>query len=106
MSVASTLASTFVLVFVAEWGDKSFFSTIGIVLTTIPYKCEILFSQPTLTLVPCSFTALAAASSPPGVIAGSLAGHGVATLVRNSSTYKIHTKMVLICINILVITYL
>ncbi|KQK03345.1 GDT1-like protein 1, chloroplastic [Brachypodium distachyon] len=53
MSVASTLASTFVLVFVAEWGDKSFFSTI----------------------------ALAAASSPPGVIAGSLAGHGVATLI-------------------------
>uniref|UniRef100_A0A453EGD2 GDT1 family protein n=1 Tax=Aegilops tauschii subsp. strangulata TaxID=200361 RepID=A0A453EGD2_AEGTS len=52
VSVASTLASTFVLVFVAEWGDKSFFSTI----------------------------ALAAASSPPGVIAGSLAGHGVATL--------------------------
>uniref|UniRef100_A0ACD5VYX6 Uncharacterized protein n=1 Tax=Avena sativa TaxID=4498 RepID=A0ACD5VYX6_AVESA len=53
VSVASTLASTFVLVFVAEWGDKSFFSTI----------------------------ALAAASSPPGVIAGSLAGHGVATLI-------------------------
>ncbi|CAO2161616.1 unnamed protein product [Urochloa humidicola] len=53
MSAAGTIASTFVLVFVAEWGDKSFFSTI----------------------------ALAAASSPLGVIAGSLAGHAVATLI-------------------------
>ncbi|KAL6626987.1 hypothetical protein ACP70R_030713 [Stipagrostis hirtigluma subsp. patula] len=53
MSAASTVASTFVLVFVAEWGDKSFFSTI----------------------------ALAAASSPLGVIAGSLAGHALATVI-------------------------
>ncbi|RDX92070.1 Protein PAM71, chloroplastic, partial [Mucuna pruriens] len=53
LSAASTVVSTFLLVFVAEWGDKSFFSTI----------------------------ALAAASSPLGVIAGALAGHGVATLV-------------------------
>uniref|UniRef100_A0A0D9UYE9 GDT1 family protein n=1 Tax=Leersia perrieri TaxID=77586 RepID=A0A0D9UYE9_9ORYZ len=53
MSAAGTVASTFVLVFIAEWGDKSFFSTI----------------------------ALAAASSPPGVIAGSLAGHALATLI-------------------------
>ncbi|KAF7828202.1 protein PAM71, chloroplastic [Senna tora] len=53
LSAASTVVSTFLLVFVAEWGDKSFFSTI----------------------------ALAAASSPLGVIAGSLAGHGVATLL-------------------------
>lgn len=53
LSAASTVLSTFVLVFVAEWGDKSFFSTI----------------------------ALAAASSPLGVIAGALAGHGVATLL-------------------------
>uniref|UniRef100_A0A0R0HAY4 GDT1 family protein n=2 Tax=Glycine subgen. Soja TaxID=1462606 RepID=A0A0R0HAY4_SOYBN len=53
LSAASTVASTFLLVFVAEWGDKSFFSTI----------------------------ALAAASSPLGVIAGALAGHGVATLL-------------------------
>ncbi|XP_042059953.1 GDT1-like protein 1, chloroplastic [Salvia splendens] len=53
LSVANTVLSTFVLVFVAEWGDKSFFSTI----------------------------ALAAASSPLGVIAGALAGHGVATLL-------------------------
>lgn len=30
MSAVGTIASTFVLVFVAEWGDKSFFSTIGI----------------------------------------------------------------------------
>ncbi|KAL5227143.1 hypothetical protein ABZP36_015408 [Zizania latifolia] len=53
MSAASTVASTFVLVFIAEWGDKSFFSTI----------------------------ALAAASSPLGVIAGTLAGHALATLI-------------------------
>ncbi|XP_042066710.1 GDT1-like protein 1, chloroplastic [Salvia splendens] len=53
LSAANTVLSTFVLVFVAEWGDKSFFSTI----------------------------ALAAASSPLGVIAGALAGHGVATLL-------------------------
>ncbi|CAN0841119.1 Protein PAM71, chloroplastic [Linum grandiflorum] len=53
LSAANTIISTFALVFVAEWGDKSFFSTI----------------------------ALAAASSPLGVIAGSLAGHGVATLI-------------------------
>ncbi|XP_023532702.1 protein PAM71, chloroplastic-like [Cucurbita pepo subsp. pepo] len=53
LAPASTVISTFVLVFVAEWGDKSFFSTI----------------------------ALAAASSPLGVIGGALAGHGVATLL-------------------------
>ncbi|KAL3646045.1 Protein pam71, chloroplastic [Castilleja foliolosa] len=53
LSAANTVFSTFLLVFVAEWGDKSFFSTI----------------------------ALAAASSPLGVIAGALAGHGVATLL-------------------------
>ncbi|XP_054825151.1 GDT1-like protein 1, chloroplastic isoform X2 [Prosopis cineraria] len=53
LAAASTVVSTFLLVFVAEWGDKSFFSTI----------------------------ALAAASSPLGVIGGALAGHGVATLL-------------------------
>ncbi|XP_065858728.1 GDT1-like protein 1, chloroplastic [Euphorbia lathyris] len=53
LAAASTIVSTFLLVFVAEWGDKSFFSTI----------------------------ALAAASSPLGVIGGSLAGHGAATLI-------------------------
>ncbi|EXC10837.1 GDT1-like protein 1 [Morus notabilis] len=53
LAAANTVISTFFLVFVAEWGDKSFFSTI----------------------------ALAAASSPLGVIAGALAGHGVATLL-------------------------
>ncbi|GFZ01312.1 uncharacterized protein family [Actinidia rufa] len=53
LATANTVISTFLLVFVAEWGDKSFFSTI----------------------------ALAAASSPLGVIGGALAGHGVATLV-------------------------
>jgi putative Ca2+/H+ antiporter (TMEM165/GDT1 family) len=29
LSAANTVISTFFLVFVAEWGDKSFFSTIG-----------------------------------------------------------------------------
>ncbi|KAI4372621.1 hypothetical protein MLD38_010829 [Melastoma candidum] len=53
IAAASTVISTFALVFVAEWGDKSFFSTI----------------------------ALAAASSPLGVIFGALAGHGMATLL-------------------------
>ncbi|KAK6947865.1 Gdt1 family, partial [Dillenia turbinata] len=53
IAAAGTIISTFLLVFVAEWGDKSFFSTI----------------------------ALAAASSPLGVIGGALAGHGVATLL-------------------------
>ncbi|KAL4314665.1 hypothetical protein AHAS_Ahas15G0107800 [Arachis hypogaea] len=53
LAAAGTVVSTFLLVFVAEWGDKSFFSTI----------------------------ALAAASSPLGVIGGALAGHGAATLL-------------------------
>uniref|UniRef100_A0A1D1Z1S2 GDT1 family protein n=1 Tax=Anthurium amnicola TaxID=1678845 RepID=A0A1D1Z1S2_9ARAE len=53
VAAANTVISTFLLVFVAEWGDKSFFSTI----------------------------ALAAASSPLGVIGGALAGHAAATLL-------------------------
>ncbi|KAG5149412.1 hypothetical protein JHK82_016293 [Glycine max] len=53
LSAATTVASTFLLDFVVEWGDKSFFSTI----------------------------ALPPASSPLRVIAGVVASHGVATLL-------------------------
>lgn len=37
-AVAGTVAATFALVFVAEWGDKSFFSTIGLSLY-LPGAC-------------------------------------------------------------------
>ncbi|KAM7257979.1 hypothetical protein ACFE04_013720 [Oxalis oulophora] len=78
LSAASTIISTFALVFVAEWGDKSFFSTID--------AAQVLNSGISNRLVIAQFewsqsAALAAASSPLGVIGGALAGHGVATLI-------------------------
>eukprot|EP00899_Mesostigma_viride_P019405 jgi/Mesvir1/27466/Mv07244-RA.1 len=50
---AGIILATFSVVFLAEWGDKSFLATI----------------------------ALAASSSPTGVITGALAGHGLATII-------------------------
>lgn len=79
LAAASTIFSTFLLVFVAEWGDKSFFSTIGnytVLRNLLLRSLHYLVIQ-----VICFLLALAAASSPLGVIGGALAGHGLATLV-------------------------
>ncbi|GKA95761.1 GDT1-like protein 1, chloroplastic [Tanacetum coccineum] len=61
LAAASTIVSTFLLVFVAEWGDKSFFSTILDNVST-----------------------LSAASSPIGVIGGAL----MTTTVVNNSVFR------------------
>ncbi|KAH9626644.1 hypothetical protein KSS87_001104 [Heliosperma pusillum] len=103
LAAASTVISTFALVFVAEWGDKSFFSTIGefceqvttyaqawniFLIENLMYNvylyisCTAILKFFVLNCI-CIYTgtALAAASSPLGVIGGALAGHGAATLL-------------------------
>lgn len=102
VAAANTVISTFALVFVAEWGDKSFFSTIGIfffhffdfffnlqLLNT--WDCSnnhiILFLQLSFFFSFLCCAALAAASSPLGVVGGALAGHAAATLVGLSLKY-------------------
>ncbi|KAJ6946155.1 hypothetical protein NC651_001039 [Populus alba x Populus x berolinensis] len=94
LAAANIIISTFLLVFVAEWSDKSFFSTIGrLNLDYIIFVYRLNSQVPVYivngSLSAClpvilqefSHAALAATSSPLGVIGGSLTGHGVATVI-------------------------
>lgn len=90
VAAANTIISTFALVFVAEWGDKSFFSTIGETKTSnfhdkLGENKNLRSKTLKMYIMFYNFEALAAASSPLGVIAGALAGHGAATLVSSFS---------------------
>ncbi|KAL5999074.1 hypothetical protein ACLOJK_010024 [Asimina triloba] len=80
LAAANTAISTFALVFVAEWGDKSFFSTIGEPeVEKVQLFGKFMMLSPRILVNDTS--SLAAASSPLGVIGGALAGHAAATLL-------------------------